>query len=47
MTHYECSGCGQLSRFGAPDRHTLVRTCPVCEEETRWTPAFEGEGVSF
>ncbi len=47
MTHYECTQCGNLSRMGAPDRHTLVRKCPVCEEETRWEPAFEAEGVSF
>lgn len=47
MTHYECTECGQLTRLGAPDRRELVRTCPVCGEETQWTPAFEAEGVSF
>lgn len=43
---YECDSCGQMGRFNqlsAPFR----TYCPVCEEETTWSRAFEGEGVTF
>jgi rubredoxin len=46
MTQYECTSCGQLGRFTRLD-DAFVATCPVCEEQTHWTVAFEGEGVSF
>jgi C4-type Zn-finger protein len=29
------------------DRSEFEMDCPVCEEQTHWTVAFEGEGVSF
>jgi predicted nucleic acid-binding Zn-ribbon protein len=44
---YECTQCGQLSRF-VRTKSRFVTACPVCEEPTAWTPAFESdEGVSF
>jgi hypothetical protein len=47
MTQYECTSCGQLGRFTRFDGGAFVADCPVCEEQTRWTVAFEGEGVSL
>lgn len=47
MTQYECEQCGQLGRLPPQDHSTLRMECPACGEETTWTPAFEGEGVSF
>jgi hypothetical protein len=29
------------------DRSSFEMECPTCEEQTLWTVAFEGEGVSF
>ncbi|WP_254536034.1 hypothetical protein [Halomarina litorea] len=45
--YYECADCGQMTTFADVERSSVVRPCPVCEERTRWTTAFEGEGVSF
>jgi Zn finger protein HypA/HybF involved in hydrogenase expression len=47
MTQFECAQCGGLIRLDPSDRSELRMECPVCEEETTWTRAFEGEGVSF
>lgn len=44
---YECDECGHFARFEARERDVFVRTCPACEATARFTPAFEGEGVSF
>ncbi|MFQ3320297.1 MAG: hypothetical protein ACI8UR_000908 [Natronomonas sp.] len=38
---YECTECGLVDR-GPLDAQPTVRQCPDCEEQTRWTPAFEG-----
>lgn len=46
MTYYECSGCGRLDRFGGVAGREAFRPCAACEQRTRWTLAFEGEGTS-
>lgn len=47
MPLYECTECGQtmdlLDTTGADRREE----CPVCEQQTVWSLAFEGEGVSY
>jgi hypothetical protein len=45
--YYECEGCGQMTTLVGCERSVTVRPCPVCEAQTRWSTAFEGEGVSF
>lgn len=47
MTQFECEECGQLTRFPPRDSPSFRMACPACGEETTWTRAFEGEGVSF
>lgn len=49
MTQFECAECGGMIRLNPRDHSTLRMECPVCEEETTWRRAFEGEGegVSF
>lgn len=47
MTQFECEECGQLNRFPPQDRTSVRMDCPSCGEETTWSRAFEGEGVSF
>jgi hypothetical protein len=46
MPRYECSGCGALVGLTDHEGHTRREECPVCEETTVWTVAFEDEGVS-
>ena len=48
MPYFECSGCGQMANVDALERSELRQRCPVCEEQTTWTVAFESDsGVSF
>ena len=49
MTYFECTACGQLGDYVEMERRAFHAECPVCEETTRWTIAFEeeGQGVSF
>lgn len=49
MTLFECEGCGELVRLLEIERSSLRQSCPVCEEDTLWTVAFEerGQGVSY
>lgn len=44
--YYECTNCGHLDRFGYLEPDETYRTCPSCEDRTRWELAFEGEGMS-
>lgn len=45
---YVCTECDTMARFGA-ETGPVDTECLVCEEVTRWEPAFEAEaqGVSF
>jgi hypothetical protein len=45
MTYYECTGCGRIDRFGGTGGDAY-RPCAACDERTRWTLAFKGEGTS-
>jgi uncharacterized paraquat-inducible protein A len=48
MPYFECTECGQLANLGTLEHSSLRQHCPVCDEETTWTVAFDsGEGVSF
>jgi len=47
MTQFECAECGGMVRLDPGGPGTRRMECPVCGEETTWTRAFEGEGVSF
>lgn len=44
MTYFECTDCGQMADVNELARSELVQPCPVCEEQTVWTTAFEAEG---
>ena len=46
MTYYECDGCGRLDRLVGAAGETTFRPCAACEERTRWTIAFAGDGIS-
>lgn len=45
--YYECTECGQMAEMHGQPGDNFVDRCPVCEETTSWTRAFEGEGVSL
>lgn len=49
MTYFECGECGQLADHVELERRTFHADCPVCEETTLWTIAFDEDrqGVSF
>jgi len=47
MTYFSCEECGQLVDLQTLDEEPRRDHCPVCEEQTVWTVAFAGEGVSF
>lgn len=44
MTYFECVQCGQLADLSVFDHTRLRQDCPVCEQETDWETAFEGDG---
>jgi predicted nucleic acid-binding Zn ribbon protein len=46
MMYYECTGCGRIDRLAGAHGDDAYHHCAPCEERTRWTVAFEGEGVS-
>lgn len=49
MTYFECHGCGQLVDLVGVECAELREECPVCEEPTTWTVAFDDPegGVSY
>lgn len=49
MTYFECDGCGNFADFARFDVRQLHAECPVCDERTRWTIAFDDPdaGVTF
>lgn len=48
MPYFECEECGGMADLSVFERSQLRQDCPVCEETTVWTAAFESEeGVSF
>lgn len=47
MTRYECSECGTTMDLLDTTGSDRMEPCPVCDEQTRWTLAFAGEGVSY
>lgn len=48
MPYFECEQCGQMADLSTFDRSRLRQDCPVCDETTTWTAAFESEeGISF
>lgn len=48
MPYFECAICGQMANVEDLERSQLRQYCPVCEEQTTWTTAFEShQGVSF
>lgn len=48
MPYFECRGCGQLAELGRLETTDLRQHCPVCDEQTTWSIAFEADsGVSL
>lgn len=49
MTYFECEECGSLAELVEFDSRVRWEPCPVCEERTRWSIAFDdrGSGVTF
>lgn len=48
MPYFECTECGQLANVSNLEQSELREHCPVCEQQTTWTVAFEDDaGVSF
>lgn len=48
MPYFECADCGEVVNLTQFDRSAVSDYCPVCEERTVWTVAFDAEeGVSF
>ncbi len=47
MTYYSCEECGELVNLSSLEGKPRQERCPVCEETTLWTPAFEAEEGVF
>ncbi|MFB6206775.1 MAG: hypothetical protein ABEJ05_09660 [Haloglomus sp.] len=48
MPYFECEECGQMADLQRFEQSRIRQPCPVCEESTVWTTAFEAdEEVTF